>query len=93
MNIMNENTQEVKVEVAGGYKPNVVNLKQGVPAKISFTRTNEQGCLEVVHSKELGFEEDLPIDVTKTVDVPTDKAGEYDFSCGMDMMFGKVVIS
>ncbi|KRL67222.1 cupredoxin domain-containing protein [Companilactobacillus versmoldensis] len=90
---MSEKVQEVNVEVAGGYKPNVVNLKKGVPAKISFTRTNDQGCLDVVHSKDLGFEEDLPIDVTKTVDVPTDKAGEYNFSCGMDMFFGKVVIS
>lgn len=90
---MSEKVQEVNVEVAGGYKPNVVNLKKGVPAKISFTITNDQGCLDVVHSKDLGFEEDLPIDVTKTVDVPTDKAGEYNFSCGMDMFFGKVVIS
>ena len=48
---MSENVQEVKVEVAGGYKPDFVNLKKGVPAKISFTRTNEQGCLDVVHSK------------------------------------------
>lgn len=90
---MSENVQEVAVEVAGGYKPEVVKLKKGVPAKILFTRTNSQGCLDVVHSKELGFEEDLPIDVTKTVDVPTDKAGEFSFSCGMDMFFGKVVVS
>lgn len=87
-----KNIQEVKVEVAGGYNPSIVNLKQGIPAKISFTRTNEQGCLDVVHSKELGFEEDLPVNVTKTVDVPTDKSGEFNFSCGMDMFFGKVVI-
>ena len=90
---MAENIQEVKVEVAGGYKPEVVNLKKGVPAKISFTRTNAQGCLDVVHSKDLGFEEELPLDVTKVVDVPTDKTGEFEFSCGMDMFFGKVVIS
>lgn len=90
---MAENTQEIKVEVAGGYNPEVVNLKQGVPAKISFTRTNEQGCLDVVHSKKLGFEEELPLNVTKTVDIPTDESGEFDFSCGMDMFFGKVVIS
>lgn len=89
---MSENVQKASVEVAGGYKPDVVNLKQGVPATISFTRTNDQGCLDVVHSKDFGFEEALPLNETKTVTINTDKAGEYSFSCGMDMFFGKVVI-
>ncbi|GBG94722.1 copper-binding protein [Ligilactobacillus salitolerans] len=89
---MSENTQKVNVTVAGGYDPEVVTLKQGVPAELTFTRTSEQGCLDVVHSKELGFEEELPLNVSKTVTVATDKAGEYQFSCGMDMFFGKVVV-
>lgn len=89
---MSENTQKVNVTVAGGYEPEVVTLKQGVPAELTFTRTSEQGCLDVVHSKELGFEEELPLNVPQTVTVATDKAGEYQFSCGMDMFFGKVVV-
>ena len=84
--------QKVNVTVAGGYDPEVVNLKQGVPAEITFTRTSAQGCLDVVHSKELGFEENLPIDEPRTVTVNTEEAGEFDFSCGMDMFHGKVVV-
>ena len=53
---MVEKIQKVNVTVAGGYSPEVVNLKKGVPAEISFTRTNAQGCLAVVHSKDLDFE-------------------------------------
>lgn len=90
--MMSENKQAVNVEVAGGYKPAVVNLQQGVPATISFTRTSDQGCLDVVHSKDFDFEEALPLNETKTVTINTDKPGEYQFSCGMDMFFGKVVI-
>lgn len=84
--------QKVDVTVAGGYEPEVVRLKRGVPAEVTFTCTSTQGCLDVVHSKELGFEEDLPIDEPKTVTINTDKAGEFAFSCGMDMFHGKVIV-
>ncbi|AFR99331.1 cupredoxin domain-containing protein [Lentilactobacillus buchneri] len=89
---MNENKQTVNVTVAGGYQPSVIKLKQGVPAEINFKRINDQGCLDVVHSNELGFSEELPVNVTKTVQVPTDQAGEFGFSCGMDMFKGKVEV-
>lgn len=48
--------------------------------------------MDVVHSKDLDFETKLPLNEAQTVNVSTDKAGEYDFSCGMDMFHGKVVI-
>lgn len=89
---MNENKQTVNVTVAGGYQPSVIKLKQGVPAEINFKRINDQGCLDVVHSNELGFSEELPVNVTKTVQVTTDQAGEFGFSCGMDMFKGKVEV-
>ena len=89
---MSTEKQNVEVIVDKGYQPQIVELMKGVPAEISFKRTNEQGCLDVVHSTELGFEENLPLNEIKTVEVATDKAGEFDFSCGMDMFHGKVVI-
>jgi len=89
---MAEKVQKVNVKVAGGYDPEVVNLKKGIPAEITFTRTNAQGCLDVVHSKALNFETELPLNTAETIKIATDKAGEYDFSCGMDMFHGKVVI-
>lgn len=89
---MSEQIQKANIKVAGSYDPETVIFKQGIPAELTFTRTNEKGCLDVVHSKDLGFEEELPLDQPKTVTVPTDKAGEFQFSCGMDMFFGKVVV-
>ncbi|WP_288531643.1 cupredoxin domain-containing protein [uncultured Secundilactobacillus sp.] len=90
---MKTEKQTINVTVAGGYDPAIVNLKQGVPAEITFTRTSDQGCLDVVHSQDLGFSTDLPLNSAQTVSVPTDKPGEFAFSCGMDMFFGKVVVS
>jgi len=89
---MTENIQKVNITVAGGYQPNVVNLEKGVPAEITFTRTNAQGCLDIVHSKDLNFETELPLNEAQTVKIATDQAGEFNFSCGMDMFGGKVVI-
>lgn len=89
---MAEKVQKVNVTVAGGYQPQVVTLKKNIPAEITFTRTNAQGCLDIVHSKELGFETELPLNESQTVNIPTDKLGEFTFSCGMDMFSGKVVV-
>jgi Uncharacterized protein conserved in bacteria len=89
---MVEKVQKVNVTVAGGYQPQVVNLEKGTPAEITFTRTSSQGCLDVVHSQELGFEKELPLNTAQTVKIPTTESGEFTFSCGMDMFKGKVVI-
>ncbi|WP_137626826.1 cupredoxin domain-containing protein [Lactiplantibacillus pingfangensis] len=90
---MTEAQQTVKITVAGGYQPAVVTLKQGIPAKLIFTRTNAQGCLDVVHSTDLQFKTTLPLNQPQTVMISTDQAGEFNYSCGMDMFSGKVVIA
>ncbi|MBW1606423.1 cupredoxin domain-containing protein [Lactobacillus sp. Sy-1] len=89
---MSEKEQVVTVTVDGGYEPNVVNFKQGVPAKINFVRRSDQGCLGTVQSADLGFKSELPLGEVKTFDVNTSQSGEFDFSCGMDMVHGKVVV-
>ena len=90
---VNEDGQQVvKVTVDGGYQPETVRLAKGVPAKLVFERVSDKGCLEVVHSPELGFESELPLNQEVSFDVKTDQRGEYDFACGMDMFKGKVVV-
>ena len=85
--------QQVNVVVNGGYAPQVITLKQGVPAELTFTRISDQGCLDVVHSDALNFKTALPLQQPQTVEIPTDQARTFEFSCGMDMFSGKVVIS
>nr|WP_223876688.1 cupredoxin domain-containing protein [Lactiplantibacillus daowaiensis] len=87
MNMTNQ-----KITVNGGYQPAIVTVKQGKPATLTFQRTQDQGCLARVHSKALDFDMDLPLNAPQTVTIPTDQAGEFDFSCGMDMFYGKVVV-
>lgn len=48
--------------------------------------------MEVVHSPELGFESELPLNQEVSFDVKIYQRGEYGFACGMDMFKGKVVV-
>lgn len=87
------NKQSATIIVDGGYSPAKVVLTQGVPATLTFKRINDAGCLDQVHSESLHFSEDLPLNESRTVTVDTSQAGEFAFSCGMDMFFGKVVVA
>ena len=86
------NSQEARITVNGGYSPETVVLKQGVPAKLVFNRLDKSNCLKEVVFKDFGISEELPIKQDKIIEIDTIKAGEYTYACGMDMFHGKVVI-
>lgn len=88
----NTQKQSATVLVNGGYEPAEAVFTQGVPAELTFNRIKDAGCLDQVHSTDLNFSEDLPLNQPQTVTIDTSKPGEYAFSCGMDMFFGKVVV-
>ncbi len=82
--------QKIAVDLSTGtYVPNVLKLKAGIPAEINFGQSS--GCTAVVQSKDLGFQEDLTAG-PKTVKLGALKPGTYAFSCGMEMVFGKIVV-
>jgi plastocyanin domain-containing protein len=90
--IMSENKQEVGVVVNGGYTPNTVVLKQGVPASIVFDRKDPSGCFSHVTFPDFGINEELPVGEQHSIDIDTSKPGEYQYACGMNMFHGKVII-
>ena len=87
-----DNKQEVAVVVNGGYIPNTVVLKQGVPASIVFDRKDPSGCFSHVMFPDFGINEELPVGKQHAIEIDTSKAGEYQYACGMNMFHGKVVI-
>lgn len=84
--------QEVTVTVNGGYTPNTVVFKQGVPAQIVFDRKDPSGCFSHVVFPDFGINEELPVNEQYPIEIDTSKAGEYQYACGMNMFHGKVVI-
>lgn len=84
------NVQTLAVDLSTGtYSPNVIKLKAGVPAEITFGQSS--GCTGVVQSQDLGFQEDLSAGPA-TVKLAALEAGTYSFSCGMEMVYGKIVV-
>jgi plastocyanin len=82
--------QKVSVDVSTGtYNPNIIKLKAGVPAEVTFA--NGSGCTGQVQSQALNFSADMS-GGPATVKLSALKAGTYSFYCGMQMVFGKIVV-
>ena len=81
--------QAIGVKVTTTYSPNVIKLKAGTPAEITFSQA--AGCTSQVVSKDLGFAEDLSAG-PRVVKLGALKKGTYAFSCAMGMVFGKIVV-
>lgn len=86
------NEQTATIVVNGGYSPATVVLKKGVPAQVNFDMQDSTACLSHVVFEQLGVNKDLTKQKITKIDIPTDKAGTYNFACGMDMFHGKVVV-
>ena len=84
--------QEGQVVVKGGYEPEVLYLKQGVPAEVTFKMEDKTACLSRLVFSSLGVDKDLSKEKLAKVQIPTYKAGEIDYACGMDMFHGKIVV-
>ncbi|MEJ6399893.1 cupredoxin domain-containing protein [Nicoliella lavandulae] len=84
--------QNVDINVNGGYSPEVVTLKRGIPATLNFTRQDASSCLDHVVFPDWGINQALPKNQTESIQIDTDKPGTYQWACGMDMFHGKVII-
>lgn len=84
--------QSATIVVKGGYSPQTVVLKKGVPATIDFDLKDSTACLSHVVFDQLGIDRDLAKDGHAKIEIPTDQAGDLNFACGMDMFHGKVVV-
>lgn len=85
--------QEVEVTIKGGYSPDTITLKQGVPARLDFFRDEESSCSEQLLIPDLGIARDLPAHQTTQITFTPGNAGEFPFTCGMHMMRGKLIVS
>lgn len=84
--------QEIKITVRGGYSPDVIAVKQGMPVKLDFYRDESASCTEQVVFGDFGIARDLPAFKTTSIEFTPDKAGEFTFACGMNMVRGKLVV-
>lgn len=84
--------QQVKVTVNGGYSPDVIVVKRGKPVRLDFYRDETASCSEQVVFGDFGIARDLPAFKTTTIELTPEKSGEFTFTCGMNMLRGKLVV-
>jgi plastocyanin domain-containing protein len=82
--------QEILITAERGYNPDIIIAKPNVPLRLTFHRIEEGICTETLLIPALGIERELPKGEKTVVDIPPQKAGDLDFSCGMKMWKGVI---
>ena len=77
---------------AKGFQPDTIRLKRGIPARLTFVREIEETCATSVLIPEYNIKRDLPVKEPVVVDFTPTKKGIFDFTCGMKMLSGKIVV-
>jgi plastocyanin domain-containing protein len=76
-----------------GFDPAIVHAKVGEPVTLVFTRTTEETCGTEVMVKAQDINMPLPLNEPVEITLVPDEAGEIDYSCGMEMLRGKIVVN
>jgi len=76
----------------GIYQPARIKIAAGKPTKLKFLRKDGSPCAATVLFPDFELSEDLPIDVSKSVELPAMVAGEYAFHCPMKMYIGSLIV-
>lgn len=84
--------QQIDIVVSGGYRPDVVRVKSGRPVRLVFDRRETNPCSEELVMPDFGIRRFLPAHRKTTVEFTPEHSGFHDFSCGMGMLHGKVIV-
>jgi plastocyanin domain-containing protein len=84
--------QEVRVGVHGGYDPARITVKRGAPVRLVFDRQETSSCSEEVVFPDFGIRKFLPAFAQTAVELTPTEAGDYEFTCGMGMLRGRLIV-
>jgi plastocyanin domain-containing protein len=87
-----EGVQEVRVRVKDGYDPDVIVVEKGRPVRVAFYRDETASCSDTVVFGDFGISRALPAFKTTDVEFTPERAGEFIFTCGMNMLCGKLIV-
>ncbi|GAA4509320.1 cupredoxin domain-containing protein [Hymenobacter ginsengisoli] len=84
--------QQVDIRVKGGYSPDVIEVKRGQPVQLNFYRDEESSCSEELLIPDFSIRRELPAFQTTAVEFLPQQAGRFEFTCGMHMLRGSLVV-
>lgn len=88
--VIDGDVQRINVDVSAGYfDPTIIDIAAGVPTEITFGQGS--GCLSEVQFPQFDIAQDLT-NGGAVIKLPALDPGEYQFNCGMQMVFGTLVV-
>ena len=85
--------QQVNLKISGGdYQPASISVKPGKQIRLTVTRDDKPTCGEILVIPSANIRQEIPVNQTVAVDIPPQQSGKLEFTCGMNMMKGTIVV-
>ena len=85
--------QTIDLKVSGGdYVPASFNVQAGKPVRLNVTRDEKPTCGDVLTIPSQNISKPIPVNQVTTIEFTPQQAGDLEFTCGMKMMKGKIVV-
>ncbi len=84
--------QKVNITVKGGYSPDVIEVKKGQAVQLNFYRDEDSSCSEELLMPDFSIRRELPAFQTTAVEFLPQQTGRFEFTCGMHMLRGSLVV-
>jgi len=75
-----------------GFAPGTITVPAGKPVTLVVTRKTDQTCAKEIVFPDQGIRKALPLNQAVEIALPASRPGEIAYKCGMDMLYGKVVV-
>lgn len=85
-------TDRVEIVVQGGYSPEVISIPKNKKTVVTFVRRDPSSCLEEVVLPDFKIRRSLPLNMPVTLELTPKQTGEFNYSCGMGMFHGKIIV-
>jgi plastocyanin domain-containing protein len=85
-------TQQVEIRVRGGFDPATVRVRRGAPVRLIFHRDESAGGSDEVVLPDFGVRRFLAPGEATAVEFTPAEAGSYEFTCGMGLLRGRLVV-
>ena len=84
---------KITIVVDGGYAPDWILARRGMPLTLVFDRRDTSPCTDEIVLPDFGVRRSLPTGQKTVITIVPQHAGEFSFSCGMNMLHGKIRVA
>jgi plastocyanin domain-containing protein len=75
-----------------GYRPASFTLKKGIRTRLVFIRRTDRTCGQQLVIPAYGVNRELPLNQPVVVTITPRKTGTFSFTCGMNMLRGRIIV-